>query len=194
MQARTGKLRDDSMEVSLISTLMAIHAASLKVARLNHQEALDTYHVFSGGDHDLLFIPVTPLYALLVAGKDLVNDAHVLETVNALLALRTNVEQSLKSMGVTGELHLPARKDIPASTEVPTQLLRKQAEKAAAEAPPSPEMEALLKNATNKKAESNNMDDFWNQAAEKHGSKPATSDVISLEDARKLGLVPGDGK
>ncbi len=193
VQARTGKLRDDSMEVSLISTLMAIHGASLKVARLNHQESLDSYHVFSGGDHDLLFIPVTPLYALFVAGKDLVNDAHILETVNALLALRTQVEKSLKSMGVTGELHLASRKDIPASTAVPTQVLKKQAEQLAS-APPSPEMEALLKNATNKNAKANDMDDFWNQAAEKHGSKPANADVISLEEARKLGLVPGDGK
>ena len=55
-------------------------------------------------------------------------------------------------------------------------------------------MEALLKEAATKKAESNDMDDFWNQAAEKHGSKPVNSDVISLEEARKLGLVPGDGK
>ena len=37
VQARTGKLHDASMEVSLISTLMAIHGASLKVARHNHQ-------------------------------------------------------------------------------------------------------------------------------------------------------------
>jgi len=36
VQARTGKLRDDSMEVSLISALMAIHSTSLKVARHNH--------------------------------------------------------------------------------------------------------------------------------------------------------------
>ena len=124
IQARTGKLRDDSMEVSLISTLMAIHGASLKVAHHNHQETLDAYHVFSGGDHDLLFIPVTPLYALLVAGNGLANEGHILETVNSLLALRTQVEKSLKSMGVTGELHSAAGKDIPASTPVPTQAVK----------------------------------------------------------------------
>jgi CheY-like chemotaxis protein len=193
IQARTGKLRDDSMEVSLISTLMAIHAASLKIARHNHQESFDSYHVFSGGDHDLLFIPVTPLYALLVAGNGLASEEHILETVNSLLALRTQIEKSLKSMGVTGELHLPARDGIPASTAVPTQAVKKLTEKAA-EAPPSPEMEALLKEASTKKAQANDMDDFWSQAAEKHGSKPANSEVISLEEARKLGLVPGDGK
>lgn len=184
VQARTGKLRDDSLEVSLISTLMAIHNASLKVARYNHQEALDSYHVFNGGDHDLLFIPVTPLYALLVAGNDLVNDAHIVENITALLALRTHVEKSLKSMGVTGELTaLSTSAD--SSPVLPDKPL---------DAPAAPEMEALLKDAAKKKAKVNNVDDFWNQAAEKHGNKPATADVISLEDARKLGLVPGDGK
>ena len=194
IQARTGKLHDDSMEVSLVSALMAIHSASLKVARHNHQEKLEAYHVFSHGDHDLLFIPVTPMYALLVAGNGLANEEHILETVNSLLALQAQVERSLKSMGVTGELHLPSSaKDIPASTDVPTQAVKKLAEKAA-EAPPSPEMEALLKEAATKKAHANDMDDFWSQAAEKHGSKPVSSEVISLEEARKLGLVPGDGK
>jgi CheY-like chemotaxis protein len=192
VQARTGKMRDDSLEVSLISTLMAIHGASLKVARHNHQETLDSYHVFSGGDHDLLFIPVTPLYALLVAGNDLVNDAHILETINSLLALRTQVEKSLKLMGVTGELHAISG-DVNHASIAPEAGPVPQAEKPA-DAPPAPEMEALLKAATTQKAKTNDMDDFWSQAAEKHGSKPANSDVISLEEARKLGLVPGDGK
>lgn len=194
VQARTGKLRDDSMEVSLISTLMAIHNASLKVARLNHQEALNTYHVFSGGDHDLLFIPVTPLYALFVAGKGLASEERVIETVNSLLALRTQVEKSLRSMGVTGELHVVDANVISAAAAIPAQNAKKTAERAA-EARPAPEMEALLKDATKKKAKvNNNVDDFWDQAAEKHGNKPTTSDVISLEEARKLGLVPGDEK
>ncbi len=196
IQARTGKLHDDSMEVSLVSALMAIHSASLKVARHNHQEKLAAYHVFSHGDHDLLFIPVTPMYALLVAGNGLANEEHILDTVNSLLALQTQVEKSLKSMGVTGELHLPdSEKGAPAPVAVAAPLhgTKKLIEKAAA-APPSPEMEALLKEAATKKAQSNDMDDFWSQAAEKHGSKPVNSEVISLEEARKLGLVPGDGK
>jgi hypothetical protein len=190
IQARTGKLRDNSMEVSLISTLMAIHSASLKVARHNHQETFDTYHVFSGGDHDLLFIPVTPLYALLVAGNGLANKTQILETVTALLALREQVEKSLKSLGVTGELHSASGKDIPATTAVSTVARKKMVE----QAPPSPEMEALLKEAAKKKEKANDTDDFWSQAAEKHGNKPVNSEVISLEEARKLGIVPGDGK
>jgi CheY-like chemotaxis protein len=193
VQARTGKLRDDSMEVSLISTLMAIHNISLKVARHNHQESFNSYHVFTGGDHDLLFVPVTPLYALLVAGNGLANQDRVLETLASLLAMRGQVEKSLKSMGVTGELQLTPAKDVPATAAAPTQIAQKPAEKLAAAAP-APEMEALLKDAEKKKKQTSNMDDFWDQAAEKHGNKPVSSDVISLEEARKLGLVPGDGK
>jgi len=193
VQARTGKLHDTSMEVSLISTLMSIHSTSLKVARHNHQESFDSYHVFSGGDHDLLFIPVTPLYALLVAGNGLATEDRILESVSGLLALRTQVERSLKSMGVTGELHLPSRDAPPASPADLTPASLPAAVKPV-DAPPSPEMEALLKDAATIKAKTNNMDDFWSQAAEKHGSKPANSEVMSIEEARKLGLIPGDGK
>ncbi|HMV95551.1 MAG TPA: response regulator [Anaerolineales bacterium] len=197
VQARTGKLRDESMEVSLFSTLMAIHNASLKVAKYNHQEKLDSYHVFSSGDNDLLFIPVAPMYALLVAGNGLVREDRILESVNALLALRKEVERSLRSLGVTGELQSISPKTVPLATAaaptIPIPASIKPMEKPA-EAAPSPELEALLKNAAATKDQTANMDDFWNQAAEKHGNKPASKEVISLEDARKLGLLPGDGK
>lgn len=193
VQARTGKLHDSSLEVSLISTLMSIHGASLKVARHNHQETIDSYHVFSGGDHDLLFIPVTPLYGLLVAGNGLASEDRIVETIGGLLALRTQVEKSLKSMGVTGELKAVSEKDKKsASTSVPTVASKKLTDKLA-QAVPAPEMEALLKGATAKKASAASADDFWDQAAEKHGSKPATPEVISLEEARKLGIF-SDGK
>ena len=178
------------MEVSLISTLMAIHGASLKVARLNHQETIDSYHVFSGGDHDLLFIPVTPLYALLVAGNGLATESHILETVSALIALRNQVEKSLKSMGVTGELRLSSVDAAHDSSFAPAPDPVQPAEKPI-DVPPSPEMETLLKNASENKTKTNATNDFWDQAAEKLGNKPDNSDVISLEDARKLGIIPG---
>lgn len=181
VQARTGAFRDSSMEVSLISTLMAIHSASLKVARHNHQETLDSYHVFSGGDHDLLFIPVTPLYALLVAGNGLATEARILESVAGLLALRDQIEKALKSMGVTGELNAAIAQSKPAP--------KRQTDKLAS-ATPAPEMEALLNQAATQKTKVNNTDDFWNEAAQKHANKSSNPEVISFEEARKLGILP----
>lgn len=183
VQARTGAFHDSSMEVSLISALMSIHSASLKVARYNHQEKLDTYHVFSSGDHDLLFIPVTPMYALLVAGNGLANEERVLDTINGLLALRTQLEKALKSMGVTGELKT-------ASAAVPTVPL-KQTDKLA-RAVPAPEMEELLNKAPERKEKTQQLNDFWDEVAKKNANKPINSDVMSLEEARKKGLISDD--
>jgi len=191
IQARTGKLRDESMEVSFVSTLMSIHSSSLKVARHNHQEALDSLHVFRGGDHDLLFIPVTHLFALLVAGTDLATNGKILDSVGSLLALRKEVEKALKSMGVTGELKLPAeeKKFEPAMRLASERIQTTQLKQIA----PSPEMEQLLDQATTQKSKVKSSDDYWNDAAEKHRKKPSSPDVMSLDDARKMGII-SDGK
>lgn len=180
VQARTGAFHDSSMEVSLISSLMAIHNASLKVARYNHQEKLNTYHVFSSGDHDLFFMPVTPMYALLIAGNDLASEDKILETIGGLTALRNEMERTLKSMGVTGELKS-------ASAAVPTVPLRHTDK--LARAVPAPEMEELLKQAPARKEKTEQLNDFWNEVAEKNANKPTNSEVISLEEAKKLGIL-----
>src|SRR5512132_3224152 len=83
--ARAGDLYDSSMEVSMLSALMAIYSASLKVARFIRQEHLDNYHVFRGGDHDLLLIPVDASHALLLAGKGLAQPDRILQTVEGML-------------------------------------------------------------------------------------------------------------
>ncbi|NWF65583.1 MAG: response regulator [Chloroflexi bacterium] len=188
INARTGNLHDPSMEVSLLSTLTAIHNISLKVARHNHQESIESYHVFNGGDHDLLFIPVTPLYALLVAGKGLADEDQILDSVRGLIALRGQVEKALTSMGVTGELKF---KTAPAAAP-PVDAPPKKHTDQLAKATPAPEMEALLKHASSEKARATSTDDFWESAAQDLGKKSINPEVISLEEARKLGIIPGE--
>lgn len=189
IHARTGNLHDPSMEVSLISTLMAIHNTSLKVARHNHQESIESYHVFNGGDHDLLFMPVTQLYALLVAGRGLADEGQILDTMRGLLALRTQVEKALTSMGVTGELKF---KTAPAAAPPMSVPVRNTDQ--LAKATPAPEMEALFEQAGEKTKpnKAQNTNDFWEEAAEDLGRKSTNPEVISLEEAKKMGLIPGE--
>jgi len=184
--ARAGDLRDTSMEVSLLSALMGIHSAGIKVSRFNRQEKPEAYYVFRGGDHDLLFIPITPLYALLVAGDDLASRQRIMQTGQAMIALRDEVEKSLKSIGVTGEL--PAKQD--ESKTVPAPSGKKKGKTQGA---PAPEMQALL-NGSKKAAKEDEMDTYWDEAAEKHGATPMNPDVITYEQARKMGLTPDEGK
>ncbi|MCZ2128443.1 MAG: response regulator [Anaerolineales bacterium] len=188
INARTGNLRDPSMEVSLIATLMQIHNTSLKVAKVNRQEAIESYHVFRGDAHDLLFIPVTALYALLVAGEGLAAEDRILDTVRGLVALRGQVDKSLASLGVTGQLKF---KTSPLATPPVSAATVKNTEQLA-RTPPSPEMEALLKKALGKKAEEISTDDFWTTAAQDLARKSTNPEVLSLEEAKKMGLISDD--
>ncbi len=183
--ARAGDLRDSSMEVSLLSALTAIYAASLKASRFIHQERLENFHVFPGGDQDLLFIPVDASYSLLVAGKGLAGIERVLDTVQAMLMLREHVEKALTQMGVTGPLVKPDQ--FPPAQEPP-----KKAKTRTGELPLSPEMDALLKQAGAPAMKAQEMDDFWEQAAEKHGKPASNPDALSYDEARKMGLLPGE--
>ena len=86
-------------------------------------------------------------------------------------------------MGVTGELNAAV-----AAQKAP---VKKQTDKLA-QATPAPEMEALLNQATTQKTKPQNADDFWNEAAQKHANKSINPEVISLEEARKLGIISGE--
>ena len=183
--ARAGALKDSSMEVSLLSALIAIFNAGLKVARFNHQETLTQYYISSGGDEDLLLIPITGAYALLLAGENLAKRESILDTMQAFLALRDEVERSLRSMGVTAELKERAA----GAQTTPVKKKRKTGDLPQATTP-SPEMEALLKEAERQKVKNKEMDEFWNKAAEQHAGKSTNPEVISYEEARKMGLTP----
>lgn len=179
--ARAGDLYDSSMEVSMLSALMAIYSAGLKVSRFIRQERLDNFHVFRGGDHDLLLIPVDASHALLLAGKGLANPDRMMQTVEGMLFVRGDVENVLQSLGVsTGPLVTEA--SIP-EPEAPAQFEVQQPE-------PEVDLDALFASA-GKKSQVKDIDAFWNDAVEKAGNIPTNPDVITFEQARKLGLDPG---
>jgi CheY-like chemotaxis protein len=178
--AAAGAMKDNSMEASLFSALMAIYSASLKVSRFIQQEDLENYHVFAGGYHDLLLIPVNAAYALLLAGDNLATTENVLETVSAMLAVRDEVKKSLKQMGV--------------APVVMDDDVEEEEEKAKYEEPltqtTSDEIESILK--AKKKISTDELEAFWDEAADKQSAVPSNPDAITYEQARQLGLTPGE--
>ena len=178
--ARAGDLYDSSMEVSLLSALMAIYSAGLKVSRFIHQENLDNYHVFRGGDHDLVLIPVNSAHALLLAGKDLARSDRMLKTVEGMLFVRGDVEHVLQSLGVAPppvitESSIPESEPLPMAPEEPE---------------PEVDLDALFASA-GEKAPVKDIDAFWDDAVEKTSKLSTNPDVISFDEASKLGLTPG---
>jgi hypothetical protein len=130
--------------------------------------------------------------------------------------LKREVERALKSIGATGELRAvisPKAKDSSVSAQqasassnaerpaeakaepAPAKLTKKLTDRLAQTAAPAPEMEALLKEAGDKKEKSkDDTDRFWTQAAEQHGKKPSDPKVLTFEQAREMGLLPDEGK
>jgi CheY-like chemotaxis protein len=184
--ARAGDLYDSSMEVSLLAALMGIYSAAFKVSRIIRQEHLDNYHVFRGGDHDLILIPVDSSHALLLAGKGLANSDRILQTVEGMLFVRGDVENILKSLGV-----------VPAEGVAEPAVSEEEPEPAhfvpIEEPEPEPEVDVdALFAAASKKKVAQDLDAFWDEAVEKTGNIPINPDVITFADAQKLGLKPGE--
>jgi two-component system response regulator (stage 0 sporulation protein F) len=186
--ARAGDLYDSSMEVSLLAALMGIYSASFKVSRIIRQEHMDNFHVFRGGDHDLILIPVDSSHALLLAGKGLASSDRILQTVDGILFVRGDLENILKSLGVT-PMEAGAEPAVPeaeAAEPVSPFVLKP------APAPePEVDVEALLAAASKKKL-AQDVDAFWEEAVEKAGNIPINPDVITFAEAQKLGLKPGE--
>jgi hypothetical protein len=177
--ARAGDLYDSSMEVSMLSALMAIYSAGLKVSRYIHQESLRNYHVFRGGDHDLILIPVDSSHALLLAGTDLAKSTRILQTVQEMLSVREKIERVLRSLGVAPapvmESAIPEPEPLTPEINEPE---------------PEVDLDTLFASA-GKESKVKDVDAFWDEAVEKTSNIPTNPDVISFEEARKLGLTPG---
>jgi CheY-like chemotaxis protein len=188
--ARAGDLYDSSMEVSLLSALMAIYAAGLKVTRFIRQDRPENFHVFRGGDHDLILIPVDVSHALLLAGKGLASAERILQTVEGMLFVRGDLATVLRSLGVMPESPAAAAEAAVLAEQVsePAPLVPAEA----AEPEPEVDVEALFASAD--KAKVQDLDAFWDDAVDKIGNIPINRDVITFEEATKLGLNPGKGE
>ena len=170
IMARAGDLPDKSSVVALVSSLLAIHSAGQKVSHVLSQQAASNWHVFSGGEYDLIFAPVGEAHAMLVIGKKLAEENAMFKSVNTFSASCKTIEQALgKPAGTV--------KAIKAAHEPPT-TSREMVEKTARE------MEPLFKDAK-KKIKPGEADAFWNNAADKHKS-PTKSDMLSYDQAKQL--------
>ena len=177
---RAGDLYDNSMEVSLFSALMGIFSAGNIAARTMHMDASHHYHIFSGEEHDLILIPVSSLYALVVAGERIASRERVIAAVEAMTSARDGIEKSLRALGVPTAPSEQSESEklgpLPATLNVPTQ-----------------DLAAMLTKASAEKKTDVDANAFWDDAVEKHGNPPLKADHISYEQAKQLGLAPAKG-
>jgi DNA-binding response OmpR family regulator len=181
IKAQAGDLPESNMEVSLISALMAIHSAAQKVSSLVGHNPAGNLHVFRSETSDMIFAPVGPQHAILVAGRNIGAPEKFSANLKAMGASQAEILKVLEKMGVTGGLSPEA---------VEAHEARQASVKAAPEPPPVEipgDFEELLKKSSKKQKV--DADTFWDQAAEK-GATFVLKDTLSFEEASKLGLTP----
>jgi DNA-binding response OmpR family regulator len=171
--ARAGDLPDSDNEISLLSSLLSIHSAGQKVARLIGQKGASSWYVFAGDQYDLIFAPVGLTHAMLVIGETLAAEGQVLKTVETFSAVGKEIEGALGDIAPG----IPASREVPTTpVEVVDQGMR--------------EMAPLFKE-DRKRLKPDDVNAFWDEAADKHKA-PTKPDMLSYEQAKQLGLAPED--
>jgi DNA-binding NarL/FixJ family response regulator len=182
IKVQAGDLPESNMEVSLISALMAIHSAAHKVSSLVGHNASGNIHIFRSEATDMIFAPVGPVHALLMAGRNIGAPEKWAANFKAMSESLAEIHKVLENMGVTGPLS-PEAVDEYETLQIPQ-------EKAAVEAQAveiQGDFDELLKQAAEKPK--TDADAFWDQAVEK-GATFVLKDTLSFDEASKLGLAP----
>lgn len=181
IKAQAGDLPESNMEVSLISALMAIHSAAQKVSSLVGHNPAGNLHIFRSDAADMIFAPVGPQHAILVAGRNIGTPEKVPANIQAMGESLAEILKVLEKMGVTGGLSA----EVVEEHEARQASLKAEAESQPVEIPG--DFEEMLKKVSKK--EKTDADEFWNQAVEK-GATFVLKDTLSFEEASKLGLAP----
>ena len=181
IKAQAGDLPESNMEVSLISALMAIHGAAKKVSSVVGHNPAGNLHVFRSEATDMIFAPVGPQHAILVAGRNIGVTEKLAANTRAMGESLVEIVKVLEKMGVTGGLSV----DVVNEHEIRQTVKEPAAEPQPVEVPG--DFEELLKKASKK--QKTDADAFWDQAVEK-GAAFVLKDTLSFDEASKLGLAP----
>jgi hypothetical protein len=178
--ARAGSLQDSSLEASLLSALMGIFRAGQKVSGYIHQETPLSYHIFPGGDQDVLLVPVNHTHAMVVAGERLAERKKILDLTDAMMMLKSEVEHVLNAMGVVRPPLIEETEEYLALEDVPEEQIEDEIS--------SDELEALFKQ--KRKIQTDEIKSFWDEAIDTQKTQEIEPDKLSYEQARQLGLTP----
>lgn len=175
--ARAGNLPDSELEVSLMEPLMVVFNAGHKLAQLTTQEATTSWHLFGGKSLDLLLAPLDATRAVVLAGGRLADETTLPVVLHVIEARGKEIVDRLDAM--EGPV-IPFLREVEVTQ--PTKM-----------EPSVTDLESAL-SAARKKMKTDELDAFWSTEAEEETSSILNADGLTLEQARKLGLNPGEAK
>ena len=178
VMAEAGDLPEIVQDPALLSALMATFSASLKVSHALGAEKPDNLLCFAGQKHQLCLLHVGSGHALLLAAGDLLLPDRLAAIRQAMPATLKELEQIMEKLG----MEMLAQRDEPALAPADLQNIPLDAEVLAG-------VDALFGKAA--AAKPKDADAFWDTVAEE-SDLGAGSDSLTYEQARQLGLAPGE--
>ena len=177
--AETGRLPDGEDHTTLLSALVAVFNAAMKVEYLLGAKARDLAY-FNGKNTDLFLMHVGPTVGLLVAmpvsGG---NDQQVTKLLASLRPAVKDIAAILDAMGVPTEVVAPPPEAQPTPEPEPEEIDISAV---------LPELDAIFGQKGN--LQNQNLDAFWDNLSQSGSGEVNRADTISYEQAKQLGLAP----
>ena len=186
VSARAGELPDTDLEVSLLSTVTDAIRADARVAEVLGMKVAESLLYVSGASIWVVCYPYRALNAILAIIP------HTAKTdVGATGHLLTSAVKEIQAILVKGE------EEQPQLIEAEKVIETVQAIEELENLPPLelPEIDAIFGQVAQQPVTTTDLDAFWDSLADQSElGNPQDANTITFEQARKLGLAPGEEK
>ena len=183
VMAQAGDLPDEMSDPALIASLMGTFSAASKVAHLLGTGLPKDALFFAGESHHLFLSHVGLSLGLLVVLKAAGRGD---EQTGKLLRLMGGTVQDL--LAILAEMGVLLQEKTVQETMPEKAIL----ESGTTEEAPLSELEAIFSRVRRRRYKAEEVDAFWDAAVVEDADGVVRADVISYEQARKLGLTPDD--
>jgi DNA-binding response OmpR family regulator len=197
--AQAGDMPDIDFESRLGHLLVTAIGYGLKVSLMLGKTVPENVMAFHGDSYHLVLAPVND-YVLVLAMDALKTGRHLGKVIEEVLVAQKELIMILTEMGLGEQSTSYPSEDSPKFSVVDTLTPLASNNNMPASVAPEPEPEEdltdfeALFNQPKKAAVVENVDEFWSSAANSHRYGPGSPDRLTFEQARRLGLTPGESK
>jgi hypothetical protein len=183
--ARAGELPDQDVEASLIPALLSAAYSACRVSTYLGSAVPEDLLCFFSDAQDLFLAPVGASLALLLALPGRVMRQKTGDIWAAVQPATRDLLEILERMGVPGATLK--------TSPLPENQPEAQAEPEELEEENLPALDEIFNQATQASPKVDDLDAFWDSLAEQGEMDGViNADVISYDQARRLGLAPGE--
>lgn len=183
--AQAGHVSDLDAGSAISTALMTSLSAINKVSGYLNRKDPETFAYIGGSEYNLLAIPLRAGFSILIAAEEETPQSFAPHIEQFIRPAIKDLLNSLDEMGLLAEDHPEELLDLSAAE---MDLLADLAE-------PDEEFEALFAQASPQQIVSMDADSFWDALTDQaESNRVSTADVLSYEEALRLGLAPDDIK